>query len=51
MNLSFTAYTASLGYDSCLFEFPGGVYSHNAFLSSGYSAKYISCIMTLLNKY
>lgn len=47
----FTAYTASLGYDSCLFEFPGGVYSHNAFLSSGYSAKYISCIMTLLNKY
>ena len=47
----FTAYTTSLGYDSCLFEFPGGIYSHNAFLSSGYSAKYISCIMTLLNKY
>lgn len=47
----FTAYAASLGYHACLFEFPGGIYSHNAFLSSGYSAKYIACIMTLLNKY
>ena len=47
----FTAYTTSLGYDSCLFEFPGGIRSHNEFLSSGYSAKYITCIMNLLNRY
>ena len=47
----FTAYTASLGYASCLFEFPDGLYGLSAFQQSGYCEKYVDCIMELLTKY
>jgi hypothetical protein len=47
----FTAYTASLGYASCLFEFPDGLHSLGAFQRSGYCEKYCSCILDLLKAY
>ncbi len=47
----FTSYTTALGYTSCLFEFPGDVYSMNDFLSRGYCEKYHSCILSLLKAY
>ena len=47
----FTAYTASLGYASCLFEFPDGLYSMSAFKNSGYCEKYVDCVMELLTQY
>lgn len=44
----FTAYTASLGYQSCLFEFPGGIYSMDAFKKSGYCESFNACVTDLL---
>ena len=44
----FTAYTAELGYDSCLFEFPGDVYSFEGFLEKGYDGRFIDCVLKLL---
>lgn len=41
-------YAHSLGYDTCLFEFPRGLYSMNAYKNSGYCAKYIDSIETML---
>lgn len=47
----FTAYTASLGYASCLFEFPDGIYSMSQFQRSGYCEDYCDCILSLLTRY
>lgn len=47
----FTAYTRSLGYDSCLFEFPRDVNSYLDFYTSGYIDKYIGAIWDLLEHY
>ena len=47
----FTAYTRSLGYDSCLFEFPRDVSSYLDFYTSGYIDKYIGVIWDLLEHY
>ena len=47
----FTAYTASLGYASCLFEFPGDVYSMNGFLQSGYCERFNTAVLRLLPAY
>lgn len=47
----FTAYTASIGYTSCLFEFPDGLYSMDAFLRSGYCSSFNACILDLLKAY
>lgn len=47
----FTAYTASLGYLSCLFEFPDGIYSMSQFQRSGYCEDYCDCILSLLTRY
>lgn len=47
----FTAYAASLGYTSCLFEFPGGIFSFDAFASTGYCEKFNSCVLKLLEAY
>ncbi len=44
----FTAYTAELGYDSCLFEFPGDVYSFEGFLEKGYAERFTACVLELL---
>lgn len=41
----------SLGYDGCLFELPGGIYSHQAFLNSGYIGRFEKVILDLLNTY
>ena len=46
-----TSYTASLGYASCLFEFPGGLYSMESFLRSGYCDAFNGCILDLLKGY
>lgn len=47
----FMDYTRTLGYDSCLFEFPRNVYSHSAFVNSGYITKYINTIWDLIQNY
>lgn len=47
----FTAYTASLGYASCLFEFPDGLTSLTGFQNSGYSERFINCILDLTEAY
>lgn len=47
----FTAYTASLGYASCLFEFPGGLTSFRAYQNSGYCERFNSCILELAKAY
>ena len=47
----FTAYTRSLGFDSCLFEFPQDVYSYQDLYNSGYIEKYIDAIWALLETY
>lgn len=47
----FTAYTASLGYASCLFEFPDGLYSMGAYQNSGYCEKYCESILKLTKAY
>ncbi len=47
----FTAYTRSLGYDSCLFEFPRDVSSYLDFYTSSYIDKYIEAIWDLLEHY
>lgn len=47
----FTSYAASLGYMSCLFEFPYDVYSMSYFKSSGYCEKFNACILDLLSAY
>ena len=44
----FTAYTTSLGYQSCLFEFPGGIYSMDAFRRSGYCEDFNASVLDLL---
>ena len=46
-----TDWTASLGFDSCLFEFPRSVYSHSSFVSSGYPSKFVTTIENLLRTY
>ena len=40
-----------LGYDGCLFELPGGMYSLNAFLSSDCTARFEAAIHDLLLHY
>ena len=47
----FVSYAASLGYTSCLFEFPDGIYSMESFLGSGCCEKYNSCILDILKAY
>ncbi len=47
----FTAYTTSLGYNSCLFEFPDGLYSMDAFKKSGYCESFNACVLDLLKSY
>lgn len=47
----FTAYTASLGYTSCLFEFPWGNYTLSSFKKSGHAEAYCACILKLLEGY
>jgi hypothetical protein len=47
----FTAYTTTLGYISCLFEFPDGIYSMSQFTSSGYCEKFNNCILSLAKAY
>lgn len=47
----FSAYAASLGYTACLFEFPGGIFSFDTFVSSGYCEKFNDCILKLLETY
>ncbi len=47
----FTAYTTTLGYTSCLFEFPSDVYSLQGFQRSGYCEKFNSSILTIAKHY
>ena len=47
----FTAYTTTLGYTSCLFEFPSDVYSLQGFRRSGYCEKFNSSILTIAKAY
>lgn len=47
----FTAYTASLGYASCLFEFPDGLTSLAGFQNSGYCERFVNCILDLTEAY
>ena len=47
----FTAYTTTLGYTSCLFEFPSNVYSLQGFQRSGYCEKFNSSILTIAKHY
>lgn len=47
----FTAYTASLGYTSCLFEFPWGSTNLSSFQKSGHPEAFCSCILELLEGY
>ena len=44
----FTAYTTSLGYQSCLFEFPDGLHSMDEFLKSGYCDSFNACVLDLM---
>ncbi len=44
----FTAYAAFLGYDACLFEFPGDVSSQTEFEESGYWRSFCDCVLSLL---
>lgn len=46
-----TAWTASQGFDSCLFEFPSNVYSHQGFVSKNYPTKFLNSVLTLLQTY
>lgn len=43
-----TAYAAALGYDACLFEFPGPVHSLDAFLAGDCIDRFLRCIRLLL---
>lgn len=43
-----TAYTASLGYDACLFEFPAGSRSVEEFLDSDLDDRWIRSVLDLL---
>lgn len=47
----FTAYAASLGYMSCLFEFPSGIYSLYQFKTSGYGERFNGCVLELATAY
>lgn len=47
----FTAYTAWLGYASCLFEFPDGLSSMSGYQRSGYCEKFNNCILELAKRY
>lgn len=47
----FTSYTTSLGYASCLFEFPRNIYSMSGFLKSGYCDSFNACILDILKAY
>ena len=47
----FTAYTTTLGYTSCLFEFPSDVYSLQGFQRSGYCEKFNNSILTIAKAY
>ena len=47
----FTAYTTTLGYISCLFEYPSNVYSLQGFQNSGYCEKFNNCILTIAKSY
>lgn len=44
-----TAYAAALGYDACLFEFPGGADCLEAFRRSGDADRFIACVLDLLS--
>lgn len=44
-----TAYAAALGYDACLFEFPGSVHSLDAFLAGDCIDRFLRCIRLLLS--
>ena len=46
-----TSYAASLGYASCLFEFPYDIYSMSAFFRSGYCESFNLCILDVLKAY
>lgn len=43
------AYSAVLGYDSVLFEFPSDITGMDSFVSSGYAEDFIRCIRILVN--
>ena len=43
-----TAYAAALGYEACLFEFPGGVLSLDGFRAGGLDEAFIRSIRTLV---
>lgn len=47
----FTAYTTTLGYISCLFEYPSNVYSLQGFQRSGYCEKFNNSILTIAKAY
>ncbi len=47
----FTSYTTSLGYLSCLFEFPYNIRSMDGFQSSGYCEAFNTCVLDLLKAY
>ncbi len=47
----FTAYTTALGYISCLFEYPGNVWSFSGFQRSGYCEKFNGAILSLVKSY
>lgn len=47
----FAAYAQSLGYHSCLFEFPGGMRSLLQFQNSGWCERFNNCIPRLLMIY
>ncbi len=47
----FSAYAASLGYISCLFEFPEDVDSLWSFIREGYDTSFNACILALLEAY
>lgn len=44
-----TAYAAAIGYDACLFEFPGPVHSLDAFLAGNLIDRFLCCIRLLLS--
>ena len=43
-----TAYAAALGYDACLFEFPGGSDCLESFQTGGDADRFIECVLELL---
>ena len=47
----FTAYAASLGYTSCIFEFPWGNRNMSSFQKSGHPEAFCRCVLELLEVY